>query len=260
MASHVARANLNGAMLMVSVRKIAAYQNASTVWPTRSPVLWHMYSPIRAIPKVNASVYLHWSSLWSDPICGQSCGTCKSGNGAMLMVSVRKIAAYQNVAWCGGPVCGSRGACTAPIRAIPKVNASVLSCTGRVCGPDLYVGSLVVLSYPRFALPVNASVLRTALVAFVVLILYVGSLVVVVAFILTAMMMAGVFPVTTVSNGTNCGGSFQMGSDAGDSDEKPVHSLAIPTFEMSKTEVTFKQYLACVSAVGAPQPMLMMNM
>ncbi|HQE74101.1 MAG TPA: SUMF1/EgtB/PvdO family nonheme iron enzyme [Myxococcota bacterium] len=46
------------------------------------------------------------------------------------------------------------------------------------------------------------------------------------------------------------GGSFNMGSNDGDDDEKPVHRVTVPTFEMSKTAVTFKQYRACVSAGG----------
>ncbi|OQC41025.1 MAG: Serine/threonine-protein kinase pkn1 [Deltaproteobacteria bacterium ADurb.Bin058] len=46
------------------------------------------------------------------------------------------------------------------------------------------------------------------------------------------------------------GGSFNMGSNDGDIDEKPVHRVTVPTFEMSKTAVTFKQYRACVSAGG----------
>ncbi|HQE74732.1 MAG TPA: bifunctional serine/threonine-protein kinase/formylglycine-generating enzyme family protein, partial [Myxococcota bacterium] len=52
------------------------------------------------------------------------------------------------------------------------------------------------------------------------------------------------------------GGSFNMGSndrfrqrdeDSKD-DEKPVHRVTVPTFEMSKTVVTFKQYRQCVAA------------
>ncbi|HQL58257.1 MAG TPA: formylglycine-generating enzyme family protein [Myxococcota bacterium] len=48
------------------------------------------------------------------------------------------------------------------------------------------------------------------------------------------------------------GGSFSMGSDDDDSwgNEQPVHRVTVPTFEMSRTEVTFKQYQACVSAGG----------
>lgn len=43
-------------------------------------------------------------------------------------------------------------------------------------------------------------------------------------------------------------GSFQMGSNNGDDDEKPVHRVTINAFRMSKTEVTFAQWDACVAA------------
>lgn len=44
------------------------------------------------------------------------------------------------------------------------------------------------------------------------------------------------------------GGTFMMGSESGDSDEKPVREVTIPAFEMSKSEVTVAQYKACVEA------------
>ncbi|MBU1896168.1 formylglycine-generating enzyme family protein [Myxococcota bacterium] len=44
------------------------------------------------------------------------------------------------------------------------------------------------------------------------------------------------------------GGSFQMGSNKGDSDERPVHEVRLKGFMMSKTEVTVGQYRACVNA------------
>ncbi len=47
---------------------------------------------------------------------------------------------------------------------------------------------------------------------------------------------------------TICGGSFQMGSNDGDADETPVHGVTVPTFEMTKTEVTVSQYGECVTA------------
>ena len=50
-------------------------------------------------------------------------------------------------------------------------------------------------------------------------------------------------------------GSFMMGSDSGDSDEKPVHRVTIENdFYMGKYEVTIGEYLKCVSAGGCPQP------
>ncbi|MFC1608444.1 formylglycine-generating enzyme family protein, partial [Candidatus Latescibacterota bacterium] len=33
-------------------------------------------------------------------------------------------------------------------------------------------------------------------------------------------------------------GSFSMGSDKGDGDEKPVHTVSLDNFEMSTTEIT----------------------
>ena len=50
------------------------------------------------------------------------------------------------------------------------------------------------------------------------------------------------------------GGTFEMGSNDGDSDERPVHSVTVPTFEMSKTAVTVGQYKACVDAGGCTAP------
>ena len=48
-------------------------------------------------------------------------------------------------------------------------------------------------------------------------------------------------------------GTFQMGSDSGDSDEQPVHSVALDAFWMDQTEVTNAQYALCVEA-GACYP------
>ncbi|MEE8305778.1 MAG: formylglycine-generating enzyme family protein, partial [Gammaproteobacteria bacterium] len=48
-------------------------------------------------------------------------------------------------------------------------------------------------------------------------------------------------------------GSFRMGDldGGGDSDEKPVHRVTIPTkFAVGKFEVTFSQWDACVAAGG----------
>ena len=50
------------------------------------------------------------------------------------------------------------------------------------------------------------------------------------------------------------GGTFQMGSDAGGSDELPIHSVTVPSFEMTKTEVTVDQYQACVDAGACTLP------
>ncbi len=50
------------------------------------------------------------------------------------------------------------------------------------------------------------------------------------------------------------GGSFQMGSDAGESDEKPVHTVHVSSFELMKTEVTVGQYRKCVEAGACTAP------
>ncbi|HHW97862.1 MAG TPA: SUMF1/EgtB/PvdO family nonheme iron enzyme [Oligoflexales bacterium] len=52
------------------------------------------------------------------------------------------------------------------------------------------------------------------------------------------------------------GGSFSMGSNDGDSygDEEPVHRVTVPTFEMTKTQVTVEQYKACVNAGACTAP------
>ena len=48
------------------------------------------------------------------------------------------------------------------------------------------------------------------------------------------------------------GGTFRMGDLSGDGadDEKPVHSVTVPTFRMGKYEVTFAQWDACVADGG----------
>jgi formylglycine-generating enzyme required for sulfatase activity len=50
------------------------------------------------------------------------------------------------------------------------------------------------------------------------------------------------------------GGSFSMGSNDGDSDEKPVHTVRVASFEMSRSEVTVRQYKACVEAGACTAP------
>lgn len=44
------------------------------------------------------------------------------------------------------------------------------------------------------------------------------------------------------------GGSFLMGSEKGNENERPVHRVRVRTFEMAKTLVTNRQYAACVDA------------
>ena len=49
------------------------------------------------------------------------------------------------------------------------------------------------------------------------------------------------------------GGSFRMGSTK-QSDEQPVHTVRVKTFELAKSEVTVAQYAACVEAGGCTEP------
>lgn len=46
------------------------------------------------------------------------------------------------------------------------------------------------------------------------------------------------------------GGTFQMGSNIGDDDEKPVHTVTISDFYLSKYEITHKQYIDFLNAAG----------
>ncbi|MCB1734396.1 MAG: SUMF1/EgtB/PvdO family nonheme iron enzyme [Gammaproteobacteria bacterium] len=51
-------------------------------------------------------------------------------------------------------------------------------------------------------------------------------------------------------------GSFRMGCVSGkdcSSDEKPVHTVNVPAFEMTRTEITFDQWDACVALGGCKQ-------
>ena len=83
-------------------------------------------------------------------------------------------------------------------------------------------------------------------IEFVVLILYVVSLVAAVPVVRTVLMVR-VFQ-DRIKWVRIEGDRFFMGSNYGDSDEKPVHRVTVPTFEMSKTQVTVDQYIACVDA------------
>jgi formylglycine-generating enzyme required for sulfatase activity len=49
-------------------------------------------------------------------------------------------------------------------------------------------------------------------------------------------------------------GSFQMGSDAGDSNEKPGHPVTLDAFWIDRTEVTNAMYALCVEAGKCPPP------
>jgi len=47
---------------------------------------------------------------------------------------------------------------------------------------------------------------------------------------------------------------FEMGSNDGDADEKPVHAVHLAAFEMTRTEVTVAQYRLCVQAGKCDAP------
>ena len=51
------------------------------------------------------------------------------------------------------------------------------------------------------------------------------------------------------------GGTFAMGSSTGDPDECPVHDVTVATFEISRTEVTVRQYEQCVESKHCTEPM-----
>ena len=49
-------------------------------------------------------------------------------------------------------------------------------------------------------------------------------------------------------------GEFQMGSNMGDPDEKPVHTVHLDAFYIDKYEVTVAQYKQFISSTGHPEP------
>jgi len=65
------------------------------------------------------------------------------------------------------------------------------------------------------------------------------------------------FVVTLLPGGLNLvsipGGTFQMGSDDGLSDEKPVHEVTLDSFEMGTTEITYAQYAAYLNEALASE-------
>lgn len=54
-------------------------------------------------------------------------------------------------------------------------------------------------------------------------------------------------------------GEFQMGSNRGDIDERPVHTVYLDAFYIDKYEVTNAQYRKFVSATGHPEPEIWKN-
>ena len=191
-ASLVAHVNLvNGVMLTVSVRKIAAYQTAVVVFVVlilfAGCLVVTVVVPILATLRGNASVLRTAAVAFAVLILYvASLAHVNLVNGVMLTVSVRKIAAYQTavvvfvvlILFAGSLV----AAAVAPKLATPRVNASVLRTAASRLRSDPVCGqSCGSCSSPKTCNSEGqCSVLRTAAVVFVVLILYVVSLVVVV--------------------------------------------------------------------------------
>jgi formylglycine-generating enzyme required for sulfatase activity len=50
------------------------------------------------------------------------------------------------------------------------------------------------------------------------------------------------------------GGTFMMGCEEGEPNEVPVHQVTVPSFEMSRSEVTVGQYEACYQASVCTEP------
>jgi formylglycine-generating enzyme required for sulfatase activity len=50
------------------------------------------------------------------------------------------------------------------------------------------------------------------------------------------------------------GGSFTMGSNSGESDEKPTHTVTVSSFSMGKYEITVAEYKAFCTAAGRTMP------
>jgi formylglycine-generating enzyme required for sulfatase activity len=68
---------------------------------------------------------------------------------------------------------------------------------------------------------------------------------------------------TDTGCGTDCyelawieipGGTFLMGSNEGEPGEMPVHEVTVPSFEMTRTEVTVAQYETCVVSNVCAEP------
>ncbi len=49
-------------------------------------------------------------------------------------------------------------------------------------------------------------------------------------------------------------GEFRMGSDTGEPDDRPAHTVYLDAFWIDQTEVTNKQYAACVTSGGCTKP------
>ncbi len=50
------------------------------------------------------------------------------------------------------------------------------------------------------------------------------------------------------------GGTYEMGSDEGYGDNRPLHEVTVPDFEMTLTEITVRQYRVCMNAGKCSAP------
>ncbi len=206
-----------------------------------------------------------------DPVCGESCGTCPDGK---TCNSNRQCVTEWCVQDCSGqecgpdPVCGeSCGTCTAGKTCNSEgqcvVEECEQDCSGLECGPDPVCAKSCGTCTDGKTCNSN------------------GQCVVERCFKYCLGRECGPDPVCEESCGTcgtdeicdtdgKCiskvdtsvewvrieGGNFNMGSNDEHSynNEKPVHSVTVPTFEMSKTEVTVDHYRACVNAGACTGP------
>ena len=81
-----------------------------------------------------------------------------------------------------------------------------------------------------------------------------------------AMIVSGAWPLTRPGAGTAspapqmvqiAGGTFEMGSNNGFSDERPTHLVLVGAFELSRSEVTVAEYRACVEVGTCDAPLTM---
>ncbi len=57
-----------------------------------------------------------------------------------------------------------------------------------------------------------------------------------------------------------CGGTFDMGSDAGAEDERPVHAVTVPDLEMLVSEVTVAQFDECIASGPCTEPTVLTDL
>ena len=160
-----------------------------------------------------------------DPVCEQSCGQCPEGK---TCNSEGQCVAEGCVPACGerkcgpDPVCGtSCGECEAHEKCNDDGQCEcVPACGPRKCGVDPVCGTSCGECEANYECDDDGQCIPSDGIKWVRI----------------------------------AGGTFLMGSDDGGSDEKPVHSVTVPTFKMTKTEVTVDQYRACVDEGDCTAP------